>query len=503
MTTALATLRPPGAPERLNGASAPEFSSRQPLLSGFLTLAVLGAGVFGWGAATTIAGAVIATGQVDMETRDQVVEHIDGGTVGEILVRDGDRVAAGDVLIRLKDAALRSEEALLRAEEIELMGLRNRLQAEFRGVDAIVWDAEVAERARIDALVRDVVDSQTRLFEARHSSWAGQVAQLRERIGQTRKQIAGLEAQAVAVDRQHAFVERELAALRSLFEKGHTGLHRLLELEREAARLVGQAGDIASRIAGARGRIAEIEIEILQIGARRIEEAEAQAREVQARENQVSERLAEVRRRLGGMEVRAPVSGEVYGMEVFALGEVVRPGESILRIVPDSARLVVVARLEPIHVDQVHVGQEAILRFSAFPARNTPEFEGTVRRVSADTVQDTRTGLSWYEVELEMGRVAEPDEDLPVVAWAADAYDFVADWVLGELLESAERTSDIDAGTLDAEPANPAAAVDHVRDLALLPGMPVEVHIRTGERTPLSYLVKPLTDYFGQSLREE
>ena len=193
---------------------------------------------------------------------------------------------------------------MLRAEEIELMGLRNRLEAEFTGVDTIVWDADVAERARIDALARDVVDSQTRLFEARHSSWAGQVAQLRERIGQTRKQIAGLEAQARAVDSQSAFVKRELDGLRSLFERGLTELHRLLELEREAARLVGQAGDIESRVAGARGRIAEIEIEILQIGARRIEEAEEQARAVQARENQVRERLAEIRRRLGGMEVR-------------------------------------------------------------------------------------------------------------------------------------------------------------------------------------------------------
>ena len=503
MTTALATLRSPGAPEGPNGASRPEFSSRRPLLFGFLTLAVLCAGVFGWGVATTIAGAVIATGQVDMETRDQVVEHIDGGTVGEILVRNGDRVTAGDVLIRLKDAALRSEEALLRAEEIELMGLRNRLEAEFTGVDTIVWDAAVAERARIDALARDVVDSQTRLFEARHSSWAGQVAQLRERIGQTRKQIAGLEAQAHAVDSQSAFVERELDGLRSLFERGLTELHRLLELEREAARLAGQAGDIESRIAGARGRIAEIEIEILQIGARRIEEAEEQARAVQARENQVRERLVEIRRRLGGMEVRAPVSGEVYGMEVFAVGEVVRPGEAMLRIVPDSAPLVVVARLEPIHVDQVHLGQEAVLRFSAFPARNTPEFEGLVRRVAADTVHDERTGLSWYEIELEIGRVLEPDEDLPVLAWASEVYDALADWLRDEQPENPERAIDIDASPLDAEPANSTAAVDHVRDLALLPGMPVEVHIRTAERTPLSYLVKPLTDYFGQSLREE
>ena len=407
MTAALPALRKVAGP----AFAPPGYSSRRPLAFGFLTLAVLACGLLGWGAFTTIAGAVIATGRVDVETRDQVVEHIGGGTVEGIQVRDGDRVAAGDELIRFDDAALRSEEALLRDERVALTARRNRLEAEFLGADAIEWDAGLEALAQSAPVARAALDGERRLFAARHSSWAGQVAQLRERIGQTRKQIAGLEAQAEAVRRQRAFIGRELDAQRSLFEKGLTQLHRLLELEREAARLDGQAGDIAARIAGARGRIAEIEIAVLQIGAGRVEEAEGQAREVQAKENQVRERLAEVRRLLAGMTVRAPVSGEVHGMRVFAPGEVVRPGEPILHIVPEGAGLVVLAQLDPIHVDQVRAGQEAVLRFSAFPARNTPEFEGRIRRVSADTVQDERTGLSWYEVELEMGRAVEPDEE--------------------------------------------------------------------------------------------
>ena len=470
---------------------------------GFLTLAVLACGLLGWGAFTTIAGAVIATGRVDVEKRDQVVEHIGGGTVEGIQVRDGDRVAAGDELIRFDDAALRSEEALLRDERVALTARRNRLEAEFLGADAIEWDAGLEALAQSAPVARAALDGERRLFAARHSSWAGQVAQLRERIGQTRKQIAGLEAQAEAVRRQRAFIGRELDAQRSLFEKGLTQLHRLLELEREAARLDGQAGDIAARIAGARGCIAEIEIAVLQIGAGRVEEAEGQAREVQAKENQVRERLAEVRRLLAGMTVRAPVSGEVHGMRVFAPGEVVRPGEPILHIVPEGAGLVVLAQLDPIHVDQVRAGQEAVLRFSAFPARNTPEFEGRIRRVSADTVQDERTGLSWYEVELEMGRAVEPDEDLPVVAWASSVYDRVAGWLLDRPPlppESARESSEAGAGVKSADSLAPPG---HARDLALSPGMPVEVHVRTGERTPLSYLVKPLTDYFQRSLREE
>ena len=491
MTTALVPLPPDG---QWTAPPPPGFSSRRSLLLGFLTLSVLGAGLFGWGAFASISGAVIASGQVEVGTGDQVVEHIDGGTVGEILVRDGARVAAGDVLIRLKDAALRTEETILRGEGVKLAAWRNRLEAEFGGASAIAWDDDLAELAHSDASAQEVLDGQQRLFEARHSSWAGQVAQLRERIGQTRRQIAGLEAQADAAARQRGFISRELDAQRSLFEKGLTELSRLLRLEREAARLDGQAGDIVARIAGARSRIAEIEIAILQLGAQRVEQAEGEAREAQARENAVRERLAAVRRRLESMEVRAPVAGEVHGMRVFALGEVVRPGEPILNIVPAGAEMKVMAQLEPIHVDQVHPGQEAVLRFSAFPARTTPEYAGRVARVSADARHDERTGLDWYEVELEMGAAIEPEGQTGIGAWPGRTARTAAGWLRWN-------APDPVADRLAERPAAPAPV--RARDLALTPGMPVEVHLRTGERSPLSYLAKPLTDYFSRSLREE
>ena len=504
VTTALAPLRPHG---QWTAPPPPGFSSRRPLLLGFLTLSVLAAGLFGWGAFASISGAVIASGRVEVGTGDQVVEHIDGGTVGEILVRDGARIAAGEVLIRLEDAALRTEETILRGEQVELAARRNRLEAEFRGADAIAWDADLAALVQGDASVQEVLEGQQRLFEARHSSWAGQVAQLRERIGQTRRQIAGLEAQADAAARQRGFIGRELDAQRSLFEKGLTELRRLLELEREAARLDGVAGDIVARIAGARGRIAEIEIAILQLGAQRVEQAEGEARDVQARENEVRERLAGVRRRLGSMEVRAPVAGEVHGMRVFALGEVVRPGEPILNIVPADAGLKVMARLDPIHVDQVHPGQEAMLRFSAFPARTTPEYAGRVARVSADARHDERTGLSWYEVELALGEAIEPDAGTGIGAWPGRAARTAAGWLpAGAGAWLRRNAPDPVGGWLGDRPsARPGAKATpgHALDLALTPGMPVEVHVRTGERSPLSYLAKPLTDYFSRSLREE
>ena len=456
------------------------FAARRALLLGFLTLLALGGGLLGWGTFATLSGAVIAAGQVEVETRDQVVEHIDGGTVGEILVRDGDRVAAGDVLIRLDDTLLRSEEAMLQVGYAELVAWRNRLEAEFRYADGITWSSELAEG---DATVQAILDGQQRLFEARRSSRAGQMAQLRERIGQMRKQITGLEAQARATERQRGFIGQELDAQRSLSERGLTDLPELLRLERAAAGLDGQAGNIEARIAEARGRIAEVEIQILQIGTQRIEEAEGQAREVQAQENQVRERLVGVRERLGRLEVRAPVVGEVVGMQVFALREVVRPGEPILRLVPEAAGLVVRARLRPIYVDQVYPGQSAVLRFSAFPSRTTPRFEGRVLRVSADATHDERTGMSWYEVEVAMGDALEAGTNATVWLEAA------AGWLRGLFPRLPE---------LSAAPGG-----SHARDLALTPGMPVEVHIRTGERSPLSYLAKPLTDYFSRSMREE
>lgn len=482
------------------------FSSRRALILGFATVAVLGGGLFGWGAMASISGAVIALGQVEVESGGQVVEHIDGGTVGEVLVRNGDRVAAGEVLVRLDRTPLRTEEAVLAGEYLELVARRNRLEAEFGDADAVAWDAVVARRAAHDPTVRGIVEGQARLFEARREGRAGHVAQLRERIGQTRKQIGGLEAQHSAVVRQQGFVARELEVHRDLYERELTPLRELLTLEREAARLDGEAGDIEARIAGARGRIAEIEIQILQIGTRRIEEAESEAREVQARENEVRERLGAVRGRLERMEVRAPVAGEVFGMQVFARHEVVHPGEPLLHIVPAGGALVVRAQLEPIHVDQVWPGQEATLVFSAFPARTTPRFEGRVVRVAADAMHDQSTGLSWYEVEFAMGPAVEPEAEMALEAWASGAWRTVQGWVPAlaqeRALESPQRGQAAERDL--AAPAAPTPVMaSHARDLALAPGMPVEVYIRTGERSPLSYLVKPLTDYFARSLREE
>ena len=423
-------------------------------------------GVLGWSLFASVSGAVIASGVVSVESGNQNVEHIDGGTVNEILVRDGDQVDRGQVLLRFADGLLRSEEAILLAQYAELVARRNRLEAEFQGAEKITWNEELATMAEDDPSVVEILDGQERLFHAKAAARSGEIAQLRERVGQSLDEITGLEAQAESIREQGKLIARELEAQQSLFDDGLSPLSRLLALQRTAKSLDGQAGAITSRIARVRGGIAELEVQMLQIDARRIEEAEERAREVSANENHVKERLGSIRRRLARMEVRAPVAGEVFGMTVFAQSEVVRPGETILKIVPRDADLVVMARIQPSDVDQVYRGQPVRLRFSAFPDREAPEFDGHVGRLSADAVLDEKTGLHWYEVEVNAGYRAK---------------------------DGAEKGGATDRQVLSRR----------IGDLDIAPGMPVEVYIQTGERTVIDYLIKPVTDFFYRSLREE
>jgi len=433
------------------------LSVRRGLLLGLATLAMLGAGLFGWGLLASISGAVVAAGRVATEGGEQVVEHVDGGAVAAIRVRDGDRVAAGAVLVSIDGAALQAAAAALAAELRDLVARRNRLEAEALESDRVAWDAALVEAARNDPAARAAMAGHLRLFEARRAVRAGLVAQLRERIGQTRGQIAGLEAQARALGQRQALVAEELAAKQRLFDRGFAQLPEVLALKRTAARLEGEAGKVAADIAAARGRMAEIGAQILQIGRERLEGAEAEARDVQARETALRERLAGLRERLGRLEVRAPAAGIVHDLAVSAVGEVLQPGEPVAKVVPEGAAFTVRARVAPTDVDQVRLGQPAVLRFSAFSARTTPEYEGEVVRVSADALADERSGLAWYEVEIAIGAPVGPED----------------------------------------------AAAGSTTPLALAPGMPVEAYLRTGERSPLGWLAKPLTDYFVRALREE
>lgn len=421
------------------------------IMFGLVCVILLGVGLGGWAAMASLEGAVIASGRMNVESGRQVVQHPDGGVVGEILVREGDRVEAGDILIRLDATTLRSELAVLESQLYEVMARRGRLEAEQAERERIVFAQDLLEVARTDSDVQSLVDGQQALFEARGKTMAREIEVLRERQAQIREQISGLEAQITSIERQQTLIAEELVAQRRLLESGLAQASRVLGLDREAARLEGEEGRMVAEAARLMGQNSEIEIELLRLGAGRREEALGQLRDLGVRELELQERRIALRDRLARLDVRAPVGGIVLDMTVHALKSVVRPADPILHIVPTDTALVIDAEVDPTHVDAVHAGQEAVLRMSAFNTRTTPVLHGSVVKVSPDVLVDQNTNRSFYraEVMLREGEIAK--------------------------LEGQE----------------------------LVAGMPVEVFIQTGERTPIEYLLKPITDYLSRAMREE
>ena len=423
-----------------------EFSSRLPLLIGFISLGLLVGGAGVWSVHTQIAGAVIARGMVMVENNRQVVQHGEGGVIGMIAARDGDLVAAGDVLIRLDDTFMRSELAVAEVQLVELQARRARLEAERDGSDAPRFADPVAGSNGGAAQI----EGQLKLFQARQISLQKEANQIAERIAQTGNQIDGVDAQLTALQLQETLVADELAEATAALEKGLIQKQRVTVLQREAARLAGEIGELISDAARLRGEVAELEIERLKLWDRRREEAIVELRDIQFRELELAEQRLGLLERLSRLEVRAPVAGIVHGSTVFAQNAVIQPAEPLMYVIPQDQPLIVTTQVEAIHIDQVHVGQTATLRFPAFNQRLTPEVIGQVTAISADVLQDEATGANYYSVEV----IPQPED----------------------LLKLQGQT--------------------------LLPGMPVEAYLRTEDRTPLSYLTKPLTDYFGRAFRE-
>lgn len=440
----------PPPPPADGPATKDPFSSRLPMTLGLLSLLVLVGGFGLWAAVADISSAVMAPGKVEVENKQQVVEHPDGGVVGEIMVRDGDLVKAGDVLLRFDDTLMRNERESFASQYWELVARTARLDAEQNQRTEIVFSDELLAAAGHPSIA-EIVQGQKQLFDARLRTLADQVEQLRERQSQIREQVQGAESQIRALERQLALVAQELEGQQKLYDSGLAQLNRLLSLQREEARLQGEVGGLTASIAESRGRVAEIEIQVLNLESTRQEQAITQLRDIQYQQNQVREQLASVEERLDRLDVRAPIDGVVLGMTVFSVRSVVSPGEPILYIVPSDSVLVIESQIDTIFIDQVWAGQPATLRFSAFSSRTTPELEGHVVKVSPDAFTDERTGRTYYTATLA------PNE--------------------GEL--------------------------EKLEGLTLVPGMPVEGFIKAGDRTPLTYLTKPFTDYFSGAMLEE
>ncbi|MEM7177508.1 MAG: HlyD family type I secretion periplasmic adaptor subunit [Pseudomonadota bacterium] len=441
------TLMLPGAPRQQDDG----WSARGYIRFGMVCVILLGGGLGGWAATAKLAGAVIAQGHLRVEDQRQVVQHLDGGVVAKINVRNGDVVAGGQVLIRLDDAALLSELNVLESQLFEIMARRARLLAEQADRDEIHFPDELLNRAKKDEDIQDLVDGQKGLFHARLKTLKTELDVMKERESQIEEQIEGSVAEMKSLTRQSDLIDQELVSMRTLQEKGLAQVSRVLSLEREAARLLGEHGQMAAQNAQLKGQISELKIEQIRMLDSRREEAITQERELGFRELELIEQRFALVEKLDRLDIRAPRPGVVHDMTVFALQSVVRPAEPLLYIVPSDTDLLVDARVDPLHRDEVHPNQDVVLRFSAFNSRTTPEVFGKVKFISNDSLLDEATGMNYFSAEVELN-----------------------------------------PGEISKLPEN-----------EMIAGLPVEVYIQTGERTTLNYLMRPMTDYFSRALREE
>ncbi len=425
------------------------WSARGPMRLGIVTLIFLVGGFGVWSVVSSISGAIIAPGRIEVELNRQVIQHPDGGVVAEILVAEGDSVAAGDVIIRLDGAALKSELAIVEGQLFEMQARRARLEAERDGKDVMDVGADLMALSAERPEVAEQVEGQLRLFAARADTLARTVDQMSKRRSQIESQISGIDAQSVALSTQLRLIGEELADQQSLLDRGLAQAPRVLALQREEARLSGQVGDLTAGRAEAEGRVTEIEIEILRIAASRREEASEQLRDIGQAELELAERRRALSEQIGRLEVRAPTSGTILGMQVTTPRAVLRAADPVAFVIPQDRPLVIAAQITPINIDEVHVGQAVKLVFPAFSSRTTPELDGRITLVSADSLTDQATNTTYYRAEIAL----EANE--------------------------AERLGQ-----------------------TLLPGMPVDAFIQTTPRSPMAYLLKPFTDYFNQAFRE-
>ncbi|MCZ7927505.1 HlyD family type I secretion periplasmic adaptor subunit [Agrobacterium sp. CMT1] len=413
---------------------------------GFLTLV----GVFGgWAVGTEIVGAVIAQGSLVVETSLKKVQHPVGGVVSELAVRDGDRVKAGDVVMRIDATMTKANLAIIVKSLDQFTARKARLESERDRAGRVIFPQTLLDRAG-DGEVLAMMNAEQRLYENRKAVRESKKRQLEQRVRQLRDEISGMEAERAANLREQGMVDEELIRFRSLHERGLMEKSRLSTLERQATDIDGDIGRLMAGIAGVEAKISETSLQILQIDEQWSEEVGSDLREMDARIGEYVERRVAAEDQLKRVDILAPQDGVVHQLSVHTIGGVVAPGEQIMMIVPEVDKLVVEVKVAPQDIDQIYYGQLTNLRFSAFNQKTTPEITGTVERISADVTVDQRTGTSFYLV-----RVATSQEQ-----------------------------------------------IKRLGEFSLMPGMPVEAFITTGERSVLSYFLKPLIDQANRTFRE-
>lgn len=440
-----------GGPAAAPAPSGSRIGARATLLTGlFIVLTFFGAGGY-WAVQASIDSAVIAPGELIMEGNRTRVQHLEGGIIARIKVSDGDTVRAGDPLIRLEDVRARAQAVALRAEFFDALGRAARLRAERSAAAEIAFPARLLAKAG-SADAGEVIEMQQQLFLSRKRAFDGQKEILASRIPQYHSMIGGLDAQIDALRQQLEIFEEELAIVEELFEKGIERRPRLLQLRRNVAGARGEIGDLIEKRGQTLLAISEIEMRLIDMTESRMAAIDEELTPLLSRLVDLEDRLRAAEDQLSRTVIRAPVTGAVVGLNVHNSGAIVQPGDVLMSIVPQSARMVVHARVTPLDIDLVAPGQEARVILSSFKQSDVPPIEALVRRVSADRLEEERTGETYFEAVLELR---------------------------------------VDGGM------TPLGAMPD-----LVPGMPAEVYINTGTRTPLDYFLQPLRDSFRRAFRE-
>lgn len=422
-------------------------------LTGYGLLALLFGGVGVWASTSHIAGAVIAPGTIVVQSNVKKVQHPTGGVIAAINVHEGDEVKAGQVVVRLDDTIARATVGVVRVQLDELLARQARLMAERDRADQISFPGALLGRQNDKQLAATLAGEQ-KLFESRRTAKVGQRAQLRQRVAQAKEEIRGLEAQQAAKEQEIAFIKKELAGVNELWGKNLIAITRLMQLERDKARLSGGRGQYVAEIARAKGKISETELQIIQLDKDFSTEVLKDLRETQGKIAELTERLVAAQDRLKRVNILAPQDGVVNQLAVHTVGGVLGNGEVLMEIVPRNDELIVECKIEPRDIDQVKLGADAVVRVMAGKARANPDLAGRVTLVSADlTRKRPAMGMpehAYYTVHISL----------------------------------------------------PKQEVARLGNLTLIPGMQAEVFIQTYPRTPLEYLIKPLKDQMARTFRE-
>lgn len=425
---------------------------------GLAVVATLAGGIGVWAGSVDIAGAVLASGSVVVDSSVKKVQHPTGGVVGAIYVTEGEHVDAGEVVIRLDETVTRANLQMVSKQLDEIAVRQARLKSEQSDLDHIAFPDAILVRSK-EPVLAEIMASETALFDSRRVARNGLKSQLRERIAQLGEEIQGLVAQDASRRKQLVYAKDELVGLETLEGKNLVSTPRITAARRTVAELEGDIAQVMSSTAQSKGKISEIELQILQLDQELKTEVGKDLRDQQGREAELSERQVAAQDQLKRIEIRAPQSGTVHQLSVHTVGGVIAPSEQIMLIVPNADRLVIDAKVAPQDIDQIRVGQLAHVRFSAFNQRTTPDMAATVTRVSADLMVEPQRG----------GDPAATGGGIPYYS------------VRLALTEDSQKK---------------------LGDLKLVPGMPAEVHVTTGERTALTYFTKPLTDQFARAFRE-